>query len=729
MPIFGGKKNGNGAGNGLAAEEVRSLVAGMLPQGTFDSDSQLVTFLIPQAAVEVGAAAVDGSNITASGNWRSILGLKSAALLDSTAFATSAQGLLAQSAVQPQSLGTAAYLPATSFAGASGSNVDIAAWRALLGVDQSTNASGALVDASNIDVSKWRTAIGLGSAAFVDASTLVLSNSLASVALTASYNDLIDLPTIPSTPGQVGAAAVDGSNVSGATWRTALGLGSLATLNSVTVGWADVGGGILSAAQNSSGVNATVPVLQLTPGGTATNIDIALTPKGSGAILAHVPDNGMAGGDKRGANSVDLQTIRFGGGKVASGIGAALVGGNNNSASGNYSSVLAGRDSNASGNICTILGGQNHTASGSGCVIAGGYNDAVTSSYAGILAGQGNSVAGSHCTILAGEGNTINDIASHSGIVGGQGNNVLGGATAAVYSGILAGYGNNISTGYSGVVAGNSNNIAGQYAVIAGGQSNTITNNGGHSFIGGSQSTNLSASNSAVIGGSGHNCSGNRSGILAGQNNTVSGQYAVSAGGNTCTASGSGGFTGGGASLTASGSNAAAFGHSCIANGNQSLVSGYQATARLLVGCRTHSSGAFGVPGDAQEGTYQSRALSTSASPVVLTFQGVGASTTSQLVTGNNSSVNFRIQCIAQRTDVIGEYAAINFDGLITRGANAASTVLQAVVKTPIFKSISAWDFNIAADTTNGGLSVTFTGEAGKTIRAVCVIRTVEVTS
>jgi hypothetical protein len=40
----------------------------------------------------------------------------------------------------------------------------------------------------------------------------------------------------------------------------------------------------------------------------------------------------------------------------------------------------------------------------------------------------------------------------------------------------------------------------------------------------------------------------------------------------------------------------------------------------------------------------------------------------------------------------------------------------------------ATWTIALSADTTNGGLAVTFTGQASTTIRTVCQIRTTEMT-
>ena len=93
-------------------------------------------------------------------------------------------------------------------------------------------------------------------------------------------------------------------------------------------------GNHFSEQQNSSSPNNTVPVNALSAIGTETNIDVALLPKGSGAILADIPDGLTPGGNKRGSLAVDLQMSRLGGTAVASGNYSALIGGRHNTASG-----------------------------------------------------------------------------------------------------------------------------------------------------------------------------------------------------------------------------------------------------------------------------------------------------------------------------------------------------------------------------------------------------------
>jgi hypothetical protein len=103
--------------------------------------------------------------------------------------------------------------------------------------------------------------------------------------------------------------------------------------------------------------NGTVPVVRLLARNSATNVDIALTPKGTGALMAQIPDNSSGGGGKRGVGAVDWQMSRFHQSQVANGSYSAILGGENNAAGGNYA-VAGGFQSGASGIGSMALGYQ-----------------------------------------------------------------------------------------------------------------------------------------------------------------------------------------------------------------------------------------------------------------------------------------------------------------------------------------------------------------------------------
>jgi hypothetical protein len=131
--------------------------------------------------------------------------------------------------------------------------------------------------------------------------------------------------------------------------------------------------GAITITESVAAPNSAVPVDALVAGNSAINVDVALVPKGSGAILAQIPDGAVAAGAKRGPYAVDLQRTRIYSTDIASGYGATISGGANNVASGLYATVVGGFENEASGHVA-VAGGQNAVASGSGTPVALGFN-------------------------------------------------------------------------------------------------------------------------------------------------------------------------------------------------------------------------------------------------------------------------------------------------------------------------------------------------------------------
>lgn len=160
-------------------------------------------------------------------------------------------------------------------------------------------------------------------------------------------------------------------------------------------------------ALGSSTPNATVTVASLTASGSATNMDAAIIPKGSGAILASVPDNLPSGGNKRGSYSVDLQRARSSAAAIVSATHGFIGSGNNNIVSGNYSSIVGGDGNSSTQTVSFIGGGQNNMITGTGvpnshCVIAGGFGNTATTQGATIGGGYRNQANGPRSTIPGG---------------------------------------------------------------------------------------------------------------------------------------------------------------------------------------------------------------------------------------------------------------------------------------------------------------------------------------
>ena len=150
-------------------------------------------------------------------------------------------------------------------------------------------------------------------------------------------------------------------------------------------------------AQSTASPNDTVYVDSITAAGSTTNVDLALRPKGTGALTAHVADGTAAGGDKRGGHAVDWQRSRDSAGQVASADQSTIGGGYANTASGTDATVAGGR-----GNIATY----NHA------VVAGGWSNTGSSYRSSVGGGAGNTASGEASTIAGGHTNTATALMS-----------------------------------------------------------------------------------------------------------------------------------------------------------------------------------------------------------------------------------------------------------------------------------------------------------------------------
>ncbi len=224
------------------------------------------------------------------------------------------------------------------------------------------------------------------------------------------------------------------------------------------------GGGVVNFDDNAytASPNNTTNVSALEAKGSTANVDFALKPKGSGAILTTVPDGTVTGGNKRGTYAVDLQAYRVSAAQVASGSYSVVSGGGRNTASGTDATVGGGERNTASGAQTTISGGHDNTANGSNAAVSGGYF---------------NTASGAQTTI---SGGWLNVASMNSAVVGGGQNNTASGEHTTVGGGLQ-----NVANGnYTNVCGGYSNTANGSYSVVLGGSSNT-TNAKGFSIVGG----------------------------------------------------------------------------------------------------------------------------------------------------------------------------------------------------------------------------------------------------
>ena len=269
-------------------------------------------------------------------------------------------------------------------------------------------------------------------------------------------------------------------------------------------------------------------------------------------------------------------------------------------------------------------------------------------------------------------------------------------------------------------------------------------------FVRESETRVASGAGSFIAGGQHNQISGANSMAAAGSHNEVSGQFCLVSGEhNEITANHASAF---GDQHQLSGARAAAVGTGHVvsaeagfAEGDGNIVSGYASHAEGSLnecegdyshaeGCNAKSynnykhakaSCGFSNPGEIGEAQYTNiiaRAATEDDGPLELV---VGEE--DNIILMNNKMNAFRVMLVAA-TDDNTKGAAYEFKGLIKKDATAASTaIIGLVTKTVIAESVSDWDAAVTADTSNGALKITVTGESETMIRWVAFIEMVEV--
>ena len=453
-----------------------------------------------------------------------------------------------------------------------------------------------------------------------------------------------------------------------------------------------------------------------------------VSPAGTGALQAQKTDSTATGGNARGANAVDWQTSRGSASQVANGSYSAIGGGYGNTANATVSGVFAGNQCQATNSNSAVLGGTVNIASGvnSGVVtgntnIASGYygfvgtgftnsttsNSAVTTQSGTMNATTAVTLSGSNASIKVGQYITGTSIANDTYVAAISG-------TALTLSKNASGSSTSTLSFYT------------PHGVVVGGGNNQAT--GSYSFIGGGGDAGTAANRNVA--------SGDWSFVGGGVKNTATGIGSVIAGGGWVngitgnTSSGQSSFVGAGWGNNASGAGATSLGVNNVSNGTGSLSTGSGATTRGITGNFAMSAGGNNLNNN---GTSQAALLvlatqTTDATATVLTTGG-GASGTNQVILPNNSAYYFTGEIISGVTGG-GNSKGWTISGVIKRGANAGATTLVGSTVTSLYADAGAatWTIGLTADTTNGGLAVTFTGQASTTIRTVCQIRSTEMT-
>lgn len=282
--------------------------------------------------------------------------------------------------------------------------------------------------------------------------------------------------------------------------------------------------------------------------------------------------------------------------------------------------------------------------------------------------------------------------------------NFSGTTSSNHYAVAFGGLGLNATGSYSSVLGGVLSTASGNYSTIVGGDSNNSTN-----------------TRSAVVGGLTNSAGGISSAVIGGQNNSAGNQSSVVVGGDT--------------NVISAGSNCVIVGGANHSGNSDSgiIIGGRYGSNRSIQGNLIFPASI--VPIQAKAGAQQLATLllgaqTTDATATVLRSNASAAGTTNQVILPDNSAYFFRGEVIAGKT-AAGDAKGWTIEGVIKRGAGVGTTTL---VGTPTVNSLYAdtgaatWAVTATADTTNGGLAITVTGQAATTIRWVAQIRTTEMT-
>jgi hypothetical protein len=415
------------------------------------------------------------------------------------------------------------------------------------------------------------------------------------------------------------------------------------------------------------------------------------------------------------------QAVISGGAYNAVSGGISFIGGGSTNSSPGYSSSILGGTLNtvgATGNFISygvVGGGQSNSALGSYNFIGGGYTNsgtasaAVTTQSGTMNATTAVTLSGSNASIKVGQYITGTSIAGDTYVAAISGTsltlskNASGSSTSTLsfYTphGVVVGGGNNQATGSYSFIGGggdagtaaNRNVASGDWSFVGGGARNTASGNG--AFIG-----------SGNYGGGSHTASGQNSGIVGGYANTASGSASVVTSGHDNTANSAFSFVAGGAYGNTRGLNAY---YVFPSSAPFASSSGVSQAALSVLGVQT-----------------------TDATATILRIDGGSAGTTNQVILPNNSAYYFRGEVVAGVTGG-GNTKGWYVEGVIKRGAGVGTTAIvgtATVTSNYADAGASTWALTATADTTNGGLAITFTGQASTTIRCVAQIRTTEMT-
>ena len=283
----------------------------------------------------------------------------------------------------------------------------------------------------------------------------------------------------------------------------------------------------------------------------------------------------------------------------------------------------------------------------------------------------------------------------------------------------------NVASGnYSAVLGGVHNASTADYSVSMG-YYNAATGTG--SNVGGGVQNQATSTHSSVAGGAYNNASGSNSSIAGGNSNSASGYAAFVPGGYGNAASNNYAFAVGFFN-TSSGEHSGSFGSYNVSNATNSYAFGQYASTFGILNKTVYASGRFSSTGDAQKSNFILKASTTDATVTSLTTNGGGYTigANNYVTLQDNQSIRFKGTIVGKKSGTT-DTCAWDIDGLIVRGANAASTTL-VVSNVTLVSNTPGWGVpTILADTSIGCLNIRVSGLASTNIRWVSNLETTEV--
>lgn len=173
-------------------------------------------------------------------------------------------------------------------------------------------------------------------------------------------------------------------------------------------------------------------------------------------------------------------------------------------------------------------------------------------------------------------------------------------------------------------------------------------------------------------------------------------------------------------------------GRKAMGDADDSFLSGIYAAANGVPGSRVHG-GEGNSSGENQLWENCFRRDSTfSTSPVQMTTSGGGASSANIPVIKDNSMAHFTVYAMLQ-AGTTNRFDR-KFEGTISRGAGAATTVINlASMVTATYErtagvATTTWGMTLTADTTNGGLNISFNGDSGQIVAGMAWVHMPQLT-